>query len=281
MKNLEGKVAFVTGGASGIGFGIVSAFLGAGMKVVIADNNREHLDQAMVNVASEQRQAHPIFVDVTDRKAIERAALEAVEVFGRIHVLVNNAGVQNPANLSNTSYAEWDRLMAINAGGVFNGIHAFLPHIKEHREEGHVVTTASMLGLFTAGENYGAYCASKAAAVAMMETLHAELAGTNIGVSILCPGPVRSNLETFLRDFELAADPLDIGQIVLRAVRNNDLYILTHPEFNVFVQRRCEAILRGTADDVQPSDARKALAASALQRSIYLAERACGPEALS
>jgi NAD(P)-dependent dehydrogenase (short-subunit alcohol dehydrogenase family) len=277
MHDLGGKVAFVTGGASGIGLGIASAFLEAGMNVAIGDSSREHLDQAVACLRRAQCRVRPILVDVTDRKAMESAAAETAGVFGKVHVVVNNAGVQNPAPLSQTSYEDWDKIIAVNVSGVFNGIRAFLPHMRQHGEGGHLVTTASILGLFTAGANYGAYCASKFAAVAMMETLRAELAESNVGVSVLCPGQVRSNLEEFLKHSAVASDPIDIGRLVLRGVRNNDLYILTHPEFADFIQARSSAIMASMPADVCPSDERRALAQSALRTSIYLTERS-GPD---
>jgi NAD(P)-dependent dehydrogenase (short-subunit alcohol dehydrogenase family) len=273
ISDLDGKVAFVTGGASGIGLGIVQVFLEAGMRVVIADSSREHIDQAMMILDQMHDRAYPMVVDVTHRPGVESAAAEVVDAFGRIHVLVNNAGIQNSAPLCETSYEEWDRVMAVNVDGIFNCIRVFLPRIKHHGEGGHILTTASMHGLFTGGGGYSAYCASKFAAVAMMETLRAHLAASNIGVSILCPGPVRSNLEQFTREFEFALDPVDVGRRVLRGMRNNDLYILTHPEFNIFIQCRTEAILASTPTDLHPTGAMKAIAQAALPGSIYVAER--------
>jgi NAD(P)-dependent dehydrogenase (short-subunit alcohol dehydrogenase family) len=272
MREVEGKVAFITGGSSGIGLGIAQICARAGMKVAIGYQTESNADQAMAHLSSAAERVHAIRVDVTDRQGMENAAAEVVKIFGKVHVLINNAGVQNPATLSNTSYAEWDRLIAVNLHGVFNGIHAFLPHIKQHGEGGHVVATSSILGLITAGGGYAAYCASKFAVVAMMETLRAELSELNIGVSVVCPGPVKSNLEDFLKDFKLALDPLEIGQVVLRGIQNNDLYVLTHPEFNPLIQCRHDAIIATTPKDMPPSDERHALANSALQNSIYLVE---------
>lgn len=272
MQEVEGKVAFITGGASGIGFGIARSLLDAGMKVAIGDNNQEHLDAAIERTDEGGHRFHAIRVDITDRAAMQDAAAEVVATFGKLHVLVNNAGVQNPVSLSRMSYDEWDKIMEVNVGGIFNGVRAFLPHIRKHGEGGHILTTASMIGLFTLGEHYAAYCASKFATVAMMEALRAELAPSNIGVSILCPGPVRTNLEEILKDLPLAADPMDIGRLALRGMRNNDLYILTHPEFNSLIKCRNEAILAAAPSDAQPSAEREALAQLALERSIYVIE---------
>lgn len=269
MKNVEGKVAFVTGGASGIGLGIVCAFLEAGMKIVIGDSNRHHLDSAVNYFGDKEDRVRAILVDITDRRAMRNAATEVVKTFGKVHVLVNNAGVQNPSTLSNMSYEEWDKLMGVNVGGIFNGIHSFLPSIKQHGEGGQVITTASILGLFTVGNGYGAYCASKFAAVAMMESLRAELSESNIGVSVVCPGLVKSNLEESLKNSKVASDPQEIGRLVLRGIQKNDLYILTHPEFNAIIHRRNDAIMAYTPKDVHPSDERNAVAQSLLQNSLY------------
>lgn len=272
MNDVEGKVAFVTGGASGIGFGIVRSCLDAGMKVVIGDSSFERLQDAAERLGQGADRAHSVVVDVTDRQAMEQAAAEVVRVFGKVHVLVNNAGVQNPSPLSNMSYEDWDRLMRVNVDGVFNGIHAFLPHMRRHGEGGHVIATSSVLGLITVGENYAAYCASKFAVVAMMEALRAELLGSSIGVSVLCPGPVKTSLEASLKNSELALDPLEVGRLVVRGMCRNDLYILTHPEFSPVIQCRSDAIVAATLADAHPGDGRQALAEETLQRSIYLAE---------
>jgi NAD(P)-dependent dehydrogenase (short-subunit alcohol dehydrogenase family) len=270
MKDVEGKVAFVTGGASGIGLGIVCAFLDAGMKIAIGDSSQERLEQALNYLGKVEGRVHPVLVDVTNRRGLENAAVETVNTFGRIHVLVNNAGVQNPSTLLNTSHEDWDRMVAVNLGGVFHGIQAFLPRIKQHSEGGHVVTTASMVGLFTVGSGYGAYCASKFGAVAMMETLRADLSESNIGVSILCPGPVKSNLEKHLKDSKVALEPLEIGRLALQGMRKNALYILTHPEFNVLIQARNDAVMASAPKGANPGDERIAVAQSTLQNSIYL-----------
>src|SRR5262249_4318961 len=151
--------------------------------------------------------------------------------------------VQNLATLSNTSYEEWDTMIGVNLNGIFNGIQAFLPHIRRHGEEGHIITTSSILGMFTSiGGRCAAYWGSKFAAVAMMESLRAELAESNIGVSVLCPGLVRSNLEESLLNHEMGSDPLEIGRLVLQGMQKNDLYILTHPEFNTAIQCRNDLI---------------------------------------
>jgi NAD(P)-dependent dehydrogenase (short-subunit alcohol dehydrogenase family) len=266
------KVAFITGGSSGIGLGIAQAFVEAGMKVVISYRTQAHLDEAMQCLAGAGDRVHAIQVDVTDRAGLKRAAEETVRVFGRVHVLVSNAGAQFSGPLEAMPDDEWDRLIEVNVTGVFNSVQAFLPHIRVHGEGGHLITTASILGLLIprTGGGYGAYCASKFAVVGFTEALRAELAGTNIGASAFCPGMVKSNLEEWLKDHHLAADPLEIGRLVLRGMQRNDLYILTHPEFTPLIELRQRALAAAALNDVSISAERRALKESLMQRdSIY------------
>lgn len=266
MNDFEGKVAFISGGSSGIGLGIARAFSDAGMQIALGYQTNEHLDDAMLYLEGAADRIHAIRVDVTDRSDVEAAAEEATRVFGKIHVLVSNAGVQDPSTLLGTSYAAWDRLMGVNVGGVFNTLQAIVPLIRQHREGGHVVATASILGFFTVGSQYAAYCVSKFAVVAMMEALRAELAADGIGVSVLCPGLVRTNLEQHLRNHPDAADPGEIGRLVLRGVRNNDLYIFTHPEWKTAIRVRNEAIMASTQTDAEPPKAVVDFSANSIYR---------------
>jgi len=142
MRDVAGKTAFITGGGSGVGFGMAKAFTAAGMNVVIADLRQDHLDEAMRGLSSAQ--AHPIRVDVTDRAAMAAAADETERVFGKVHVLCNNAGINLFNDIGEASYDDWDWILGVNLGGVVNGIQSFVPRIKAHGEGGHVVNTASM-----------------------------------------------------------------------------------------------------------------------------------------
>jgi NAD(P)-dependent dehydrogenase (short-subunit alcohol dehydrogenase family) len=297
MKDVAGKVAFITGGTSGIGFGIAQVFIRAGMKVIIAGTSQERIAKALEHFAAAgySSSVHAVRVNVTDRPGLERAAAEAVQVFGKIHVLVNNAGVVIPATLSRTSYENWDWLMNVNLTGVFNGVHIFLPYIQAHGEGGQIMSTSSILGLFVSGSGeVAAYSASKFALVGMMEALRAELAGSAIGVSVICPGVVNSRLEeSSLRDISgdaaaagldselmertkrvredpnLSMGPLEMGELVLRGMRNNDLYILTHPEFEQVMRDRSEALLASLPRDRPPSAERLEMAHRITQKSIY------------
>lgn len=309
MRDVEGKVAFITGGDSGIGLGIARAFTDAGMKVVITYRTRSHLDEAMKLLQGATDRVHAINLDVTDRAAMEKAAAETVQVFGKVHVLVNNAGVAVIGGLSRASYEDWDWAMSVNAGGVFNGVRAFLPRIQAQGEGGQVVSVSSLAGLLGHAPA-GVYTASKFAVVGMMEALRSELAESNIGVTVFCPGIVNTNIGSSARNrpagaaaasaparvdpgFKMdpammaemqkamseshgvspAMDPLDAGRRVLRGVRNNDLYVLTTPEFAPEFAARGEAIVASVPTDIPASKAREVMGRMILGKTPYAQER--------
>lgn len=307
MRDVEGKVAFITGGDSGIGLGIAKAFSDAGMKIVITYRTRSHLDEAMKLLDGAADRVHAINLDVTDRAGMEKAAAETVQVFGKVHVLVNNAGVGVVGGLSRATYEDWDWAMSVNAGGVFNGIRCFLPRIQAQGEGGQVVSVSSLAGLLGHAPA-GVYTASKFAVVGMMEALRAELADANIGVTVFCPGIVNTNIGSSARNRpggEAAApprvdpgfkmdpallaqmqkamaqshgvppgmDPLDAGRRVLRAVRDNDLYVLTTPEFEPEFAARGEAIVASLPTDVSLSQSREMMGRMILGKTPYAVER--------
>ncbi len=194
MKDLQSKVAIVTGGDSGIGLGITCALVKAGMKVVITYRTVAHRDQALKALANRRTQVHTICLDVTNRLAVAAAAEETLRLFGAVHVLINNAGVAPMVPLTNATFDDWDWCMGVNVTGVFNCIRTFLPYLRAQNEDGHIVSTSSMqAGLFV-GPYWGVYSTSKFAVVGMMEALRSELLGTRIGVSVFCPGSVKSNI---------------------------------------------------------------------------------------
>ena len=301
MKDVEGKVAFITGGDSGIGLGIARAFTDAGMKVVITYRTQAHLDEAMKTLQSAGNRVHAINLDVTDRAAMEKAAVESLRVFEKVHLLVNNAGVAIIGGLSTATYDDWDWGMSVNLNGVFNGIRTFLPRMQAHGEGGQVVATSSLAGLLGHAPA-GVYTASKFAVVGMMEALRNELADGNIGVSVFCPGIVNTNIGSSARnrpgtladtgfkpDAKMLAslpkqlremrgpppgmDAFEAGQRVLRGVRNNDLYILTTPEFEQEFKARGEAIVASLPTDVNPTEARVAVGRMILGKTVYAMER--------
>ena len=261
MQELRGKTALVTGGASGIGLGLVHGFLEQGMQVVIADVRDDHLQQVH-EVFDGRDDILILHLDVTDRSAMEQAAATIADRFGKLHILCNNAGVGQISGPFNTTYDDWDWSMDVNLNGVFNGIHTFLPMIAAHEEGGHVVNTASVASALPGGFTYAA---TKAAVMALSESMAAELAERDIGVTCLMPGPVRSNIhevallrparfgETNSREFEAEMasrsapdhwlDPIVVGRMVVDAIRRNLLFVFTHKEFRDGIRTRFDAIL--------------------------------------
>jgi NADP-dependent 3-hydroxy acid dehydrogenase YdfG len=280
MEKLEGKVAFITGGASGIGLGIAKACAKYGMKVVIADSRQDALDEAMKYFKEKKLPVHPIKLDVTDRPAYIKAADEAEAVFQKIHVLVNNAGVASGGLTQNTTFKDWDFSVGVNIIGVANGLVIILPRILKHGEGGHVVSTSSTAG-FCAVNGCITYNTAKYAIAGMMETLAGDLMGSNVGASVLIPGPTVTNLgpSTFanrpehLRNegqawppqpppgmprrpppmfeemMKIFMDPIETGERVVRGIRRNDLFIHTHPEFREGYIVRHEALIRAIPDE--------------------------------
>lgn len=264
MQNLGGKTAFVTGGASGIGLGIAKALLGAGMNVVIADIRQDHLDAGSGELAGGER-VLALQLDVTDRAAYARAADAAEAKFGKVHLLVNNAGVAvvGPADLA--TFGDWDWVMGVNLGGVINGVVTMLPRILAHGEGGHIVNTSSMSGLVPVGYTT-IYSTAKAAVLTMMETMRPELEPRGVICSAFCPGAVQSNIakagetrpselaETGYAEadkrrqsggdhFHLYMTKEEVGERVLEGILNDELYILTHSEFLPGVTDRANAMI--------------------------------------
>ena len=246
MEHVEGKVAFITGAGSGMGLGMAKAFVNAGIKVVIAELRQDHIDRALACFGGNPN-VHAIRLDVTDRDAIEHAADEAERVFGKVHILCNNAGI-GAVEQPEPTYGDWDWTLSVNLGGVINGLHAFVPRIKRHGEGGHIVNTSSLLA-FLAIPHGLAYTTSKSAVRGLSEALRLSLFPHNIGVSLLAPGIVNTGLpqsETMrpkhlswgaqvdpkLAEFsKLGMDPDEVGKIVLAGIRQNRFYIFPDPGF--------------------------------------------------
>lgn len=279
MRGVDGKTAFVTGGASGIGLGMAKAFIRAGMNVVIADIRGDHREaaQAELKELGLSHRAHFMALDVMDRAAYARAADEAEGAFGRIDVLCNNAGIGILTPIGRASDADWDWAIGVNLTGVFNGVKAILPRIRAHGEGGHIVNTASMGGILQYSQA-GLYVTTKFAVVGFSEALRAELAPEGIGVSAFCPGGVRSNIREYEKTrpdrfaaeaqppsgpppgfkftdedraklASLTATPEEAGELVLQGIRDNALYIFTAPEFRAGVEERFAAIRRALGED--------------------------------
>ncbi|AJP74356.1 hypothetical protein TS85_07865 [Sphingomonas hengshuiensis] len=270
MADVRGKTAFITGGANGIGLGIARALVKAGANVVIADIRDSSLAEARAALAADS-QVETVQLDVTDRAGFARAADAAEARFGKIHLLIGNAGIGVMGPILDTKYDDWDWAMGVNFGGVINGLVTILPRIKAHGEGGQVVTTSSQSALIPVPMT-ATYTAAKAAVLGLMETIRGELAPDNIGVSAFLPGPVQSNIamsgelrpEAFKQDSgyidreaqlekrpvsPLWMTPEEVGERVLAGIRANDLYILTHPEFAPGMRTRFDAILASMPDE--------------------------------
>jgi NAD(P)-dependent dehydrogenase (short-subunit alcohol dehydrogenase family) len=265
LKEVRGKVAFITGGASGIGLGMARAFLRAGMKVVVADVRQDHLDSSAMELHNE-KSVHFVRLDVTDRVAMKNAADEAEQVFGKVHILCNNAGVGAFGDISKMTYSDWDWILGVNLGGVVNGVHTFLPRILAHGEGGHIVNTSSIGAVVPMGGGI-AYIAAKSGVMGLTEALRSELSAGAIGVTLLSPGPTATNIHEVSRlrppqyqdsgladiEKELAQrsppaawmDPMAVGALVLDAIRHNRLFVMTHNEYRAGAEARFKAILTG------------------------------------
>jgi NAD(P)-dependent dehydrogenase (short-subunit alcohol dehydrogenase family) len=263
MQDVSGKTAFITGGASGIGLAMAEAFGAAGMQVMLADIEQAALDAAVAHLEERQIRAAGVLCDVSVRAAVEAAAEETIAKFGKVHVVCNNAGVGAGGPVGQVDARDWDWTIEVNLMGVIYGTEAFLPHIRAHGEGGYIVNTASMAGMISP-PGMEPYCASKFAVVALSEGWNAQLAPENIGVGVLCPGFVKTNIDKSRRNrpdrfggaetsdnlvasefVQGGIDPARVGRRVLEAIQGNELYIFTHPGMRVAVQDRFGRIMKG------------------------------------
>jgi len=254
MRELAGKTAFVTGGASGIGFALGRAFAEAGMKVMLADIEANALKAAVDSLRDIGPEVRGVTCDVADPASVELAAKASYDAFGNVHVVCNNAGVGGGIGIDNISLDSWRWVLDVNLMGVLHGIRTFLPHIRAHGEGGHIVNTASKAGM-ESGMGFSAYSASKFAVVNMSEGLATQIKPLGIGVTVLCPSFVRTRLSESGRNRlarygpsqkpdpasaagTLAAqiaelvrsgiDPSEVAAQVLTAIREDELYVFTH-----------------------------------------------------
>jgi NAD(P)-dependent dehydrogenase (short-subunit alcohol dehydrogenase family) len=262
FTELEGKIAVVTGGASGIGKGIAQALGAEGAQVVIAD-----VEQGALDAAAEELGATGIRTDVSSAESVDALAEEVVDRFGTAHVVVNNAGVGSMARIADLTLDDWRWMVGVNLWGVIHGIHAFLPILKANPDGGHLVNTASMAGL-VATPNLGSYTLTKYGIVGLTEALSMELAqdGSKVGATVLCPGTIHTNIGTSqrnrpagdtrgLKDVDISQagaeldlsglrwmQPIEVGAIVVDAIKRGELYAITHPEWWGMVQERFDGI---------------------------------------
>lgn len=271
MKDFADKVAVITGGASGIGRGIAECCAARGIKVVLADIEADALYRTADEVEAMGTAVLPMVADVSKAADIEALAQKALDTFGAVHLLFNNAGVGAGSSAWESTLADWEWVMGINLWGVIHGLRTFVPIMLAQGDEGHIVNTASIAGLIPSGTT-APYQVTKHAVVGLTEHLHNSLAAqqAKIGASVLCPGWVKTNImesgrnrpaalqnleETSLSPeqesmvmvmrqlVEGGMSPRQVGEIVFEAIEANKLYILTHPEFKVFVQQRLETIV--------------------------------------
>ncbi|MGH8230000.1 MAG: SDR family NAD(P)-dependent oxidoreductase, partial [Steroidobacteraceae bacterium] len=199
MAEYSGKVAFITGGASGAGFGQATVFAQAGCKIVIADVRKAAIEDALAKLRARGAEAHGIELDVTDRAAYARAADEVEKVFGKApELLFNTAGVNSFGPVEQSTYDDFDWIMGVDLGGVVNGMVTFVPRMIAAGRGGYIVTTASMGGFF-GSPAASVYSAAKAAVINLMESYHLALAKYRIGVSVLCPANINSNIAEAVR----------------------------------------------------------------------------------
>lgn len=257
FPDLRDKVAVVTGGASGIGRGIAARFVAEGMRVVVADVERDALART-----AEEIGAVGVHTDVSDLDSVRALSRAATDRFGTVHVVCNNAGVGPVGRIRDLTAADWRWMIDVNLFGVIHGVQTFLPILTANAEGGHLVNTASIFGLFT-HPTLGAYAVSKFGVVALTETLAAELAqdGSDVGATVLCPGSVRTNIQTSSRnrperggglaDFTVTpeqyrdqywATPDEVGAVVVEAVKRGDLYAITHPEWRSAIEQRHDSV---------------------------------------
>jgi NAD(P)-dependent dehydrogenase (short-subunit alcohol dehydrogenase family) len=296
MEDFKGKVAFITGGGSGVGLGQAKVFGKAGCRVVIADIRQDHLDHGLKALREQNTECHGILLDITDREACARAADEVESVFAPVQLLFNTAGVSIFGPLEKSTYSDYDWQMGVNFGGVVNGIQTFVPRMIKYGKGGHIVNTAS-LGGFLSSNFAGIYCAAKFAVVGLTDALRQALAPYNIGVSVLCPANVKSNIaesiktrpakyadsgyhydeETFAslsRIYSQGMEPVELAGHVLEAVKKNQHYIIPYPEARDGLEAHFKEVLACLPPrDADPAGVAKREAAMARYREEVMEQQ--------
>lgn len=271
MKDLAGKTAFVTGAASGIGLGIATALSQAGVKVMLCDIEQEALAKALAELKRTNADVDGVKADVSLKAELKAAADATVARYGKVHILVNNAGVGGGGAYGDWTDAGWNWVLGVNLMSVIWGIEIFGPLIEAHGEGGQIVSTASVAGLISGGNP--TYAVSKYGVVALSEGLRTVLAPKGIGVSVLCPGIIRTQImnsrrnlpdryagavaappaegpraefvKAFRERIDNGIDPLYVGELVREAIEGDWPYIFTDTEFEPVIDNRFAAIKQG------------------------------------
>jgi NADP-dependent 3-hydroxy acid dehydrogenase YdfG len=297
METFQNQVAFITGAASGIGLGLARVFARAGMRVAMADVRESAINSAAAALSREGAQVLAVPLDVTDRAAWANAVDGVERELGQVALLCSNAGVNFVGATHEATFEDWDFALGVNVGGAINAVHTVVPRMVARGTRGHVVITSSVSGLTTSG-GAGVYTTTKFALVGLAESLRADLRPHGIGVSVLCPGPVKSELfesTAAVRPARLSAtgsvpivppgtpreqtpifvtapDGVEVGERVLEGIRRNDLYILTHAEMRPVLEARAAALLASLpAGAIDP--ARIAASTRLLDTSLYANSR--------
>jgi NAD(P)-dependent dehydrogenase (short-subunit alcohol dehydrogenase family) len=294
MKEFRDQIAFITGGASGAGFGQALVFGRAGAKIVIADVRAAAIEKALAELKAEGITAHGIVLDITDRAAYAKAADEVERVFGAPPTLLfNTAGVNSFGPVENSTYDDYDWIMGVNLGGVVNGMVTFVPRMIKTGKPGHIVTVSSLGGL--QGSAFAApYSAAKAAVVNLMESYRLSLEKYGIGVSVVCPANIKSNIAEasklrpaqyghsgYVENADSIAslhsihihgmEPVELAEHVRRGIEDNQLYIIPYPEAKEGLKKHFDTIVESVLPmEADPEGARKRV--EALQR--WAADRA-------
>jgi NAD(P)-dependent dehydrogenase (short-subunit alcohol dehydrogenase family) len=263
MEDLDGRVAFVTGAASGIGLGIARAAGFAGMKVMVADIESDALAGAVESLRSDGIEADGVVCDVSERASVAAAADTTLARFGGVHLVCNNAGVSTGGYVDECKPGDWSWIVGVNLMGVVHGCEAFVPHLKRQGAGGHVVNTASMAGLLGGMAGWAPYNATKFAVVGLTEALRQEGREAGFGASVLCPGAVNTRIFEAPRnrqpqfgpqvskvavmedpgEIAQGLDPDVVGRLVIEAVRANRPYIFTDPRFRSLIERRHQRLM--------------------------------------
>jgi len=294
VKDFRDQIAFITGGASGAGFGQAQVFGRAGAKIVIADVRASAIEKALADLKTEGITAHGIVLDITDRAGYARAADEVERVFGAPPTLLfNTAGVNSFGPVENSTYDDFDWIIGVNLGGVVNGMVTFVPRMIKTGKPGHIVTTSSLGGLM--GSAFAApYSAAKAAVVNLMESYRQSLEKYGIGVSVVCPANIKSNIAEasklrpaqygqsgYVENADSIAslhsihihgmEPVELAGHIKRGIEENQLYIIPYPEAKDGLKKHFDAIVESVLPlEADPEGARKRV--EALQR--WAADRA-------